>query len=74
MKKIIVATALLTAFVAPAFAQKSQPKPEDPVAAGARRDKEAAERAYENAVKNTATRQQQAPQDPWATVRDPAKK
>jgi hypothetical protein len=74
MKSLVRALALTALLITPAFAQKNAPPPEDPVAAAARQRAEEADRAYKNALKNTANTAPAAPTDPWANIRAPALK
>ena len=72
MKKILAAAAMLMVLAAPAFAQKKgAAPPEDPATVDERRQNEAAERAYKNAMKNTGTGAV-TNSDPWANTREPA--
>jgi uncharacterized protein YdeI (BOF family) len=73
MRKIITAAIVALLLATPALAQRKggAGKPEDPTKVDEKRQAEAAERAYRNAVKNTAHTAPTAPADPWANTRAP---
>ncbi len=79
MKKLFGAAAMVMVLTAPALAQKKGgPAPEDAATVEEKRQAEAADRAYKNAMKNTSTGATVVT-DPWANTRGepapaPAKK
>lgn len=76
MRRLIIATALLTAFIAalaaPASAQRK------PYGAMSDEEKanykvgEAVDKQYQNAIQRTRKDAAEAPADPWANIRAPA--
>jgi hypothetical protein len=71
MRKMITAAIVGVLLATPALAQGKGGKPEDPAKADQKRQAEAAERAYHNAIKNTAHTAPTTPADPWANTRAP---
>ena len=81
MRRLIIATAILTAFIAalaaPASAQRKPYGAMSDEEKAAYKANEAVDKQYQNAIQRTRKDAAEAPPDPWANMRgapEPAKK
>jgi hypothetical protein len=72
MRRLIVATALFAVFVVPAHAQRQRNREPTPEEMAEKREKEALDRQYKNALKNLPRPESPKKNDPWASMRAPS--